>query len=314
MLLIIMSILVLVVAGALIFVAIRSQRSGDPLQARMDKFASRDAAPTLEEIEMSLPFTERVVFPLLRRLGDFAGRFTPQATLEAAERNLRRAGVTKLDPTGFVVVRIIFTFVLTGFMFMLMMIARTLPLAQIIPLTLFVGLVAYMIPAMLLSSRAARRRKNITKALPDALDLITICVEAGLGFDGAINKVAEKWDNELSEAFHRVIHEQNLGKSKREALRDMAERMEVPELTSFIAAVLQAEQLGVSLGRVLRIQSDQMRIKRRQMAEAEAHRAPIKMLIPMAGCIFPSIFIILLGPAVFIILNSGVLGVIGGGG
>jgi len=126
----------------------------------------------------------------------------------------------------------------------------------------------------------------VRRSLPDALDLLTICVEAGLGFDAAMAKVAQKWDSQLSAAFARVLQEIQLGKLRREALRSMAENIEVTELTSFVAAVVQSEQLGVSMARVLRIQADQMRVKRRQLAEEEAHKAPIKMLIPMVFLIF----------------------------
>jgi tight adherence protein C len=150
--------------------------------------------------------------------------------------------------------------------------------------------------------------------MPDALDLLTICVEAGLGFDGALQKVYEKWDNLLSLAFGRVIREIQLGKLRREALRDMADRIGLPEMTSFVAAIIQSEQLGVSMAKVLRIQSDQMRIKRRQLAEEQAHQAPIKMLIPMALLIFPSICIVLMTPAVLMMMRSVLGGVLFRGG
>jgi tight adherence protein C len=139
--------------------------------------------------------------------------------------------------------------------------------------------------------------------LPDALDLLTICVEAGLGFDAAMSKVSEKWENQLSVGFSRAIREVQLGKTRREALRVMADRMGIPEMTSFVAAVIQSEMLGVSMAKVLRIQSDQMRMKRRQRAEEEAHKAPIKMLIPMVTFIFPTIMIILMVPALFQIIK-----------
>jgi tight adherence protein C len=147
--------------------------------------------------------------------------------------------------------------------------------------------------------------------MPDALDLLTICVEAGLGFDAAMNKVYEKWDNVVALAFGRVIREIQLGKLRRDALRDMADRLGVAEMTSFIAAVIQSEQLGVSLAKVLRIQADQMRIKRRQIAEEAAHKAPIKMLIPMALLIFPSICIVLMTPAVLMLMQSALSGILG---
>ena len=148
--------------------------------------------------------------------------------------------------------------------------------------------------------------------MPDALDLLTISVEAGLGFDAAMAKVHEKWINELALEFGRVIQEIRLGKLRRDALRDMADRLGVNEMTSFVAAVIQSEQLGVSMAKVLRIQSDQMRVRRRQMAEEEAHKAPIKMVFPIALLIFPSIMIILLGPAAMLLVASPLGGILGG--
>jgi tight adherence protein C len=140
--------------------------------------------------------------------------------------------------------------------------------------------------------------------MPDALDLLTICVEAGLGFDSAMSKVNEEWENELSYAFGRVIQEIRLGKLRKDALRDMAERVGISEMTSFVAAVIQSEQLGVSMSRVLRIQADQMRMRRRQAAEEQARRAPVIMMIPLVFLIFPSILIVLLGPAGLILMSS----------
>ena len=155
----------------------------------------------------------------------------------------------------------------------------------------------FFFPQLWLQGRINSRQTEVRKAMPDALDLLTICVEAGLGFDAAMSKVAEKWENELSIMFGRCIREVQLGKTQREALRDMADRLGLPELTSFVAAVIQSQILGVSLAKVLRIQSDQMRMKRRQYAEELAHKAPVKMIIPMALLTFPSIMIILMAPA-----------------
>jgi tight adherence protein C len=161
----------------------------------------------------------------------------------------------------------------------------------------------YFLPVVSLGSKIKKRQKEILKSLPDALDLLTICVEAGLGFDAAMARVAEKWDNELSLAFNRVIQELQLGKLRREALREMADSMEVPDVSNFVAAIIQADQLGVSIARVLRIQSDQMRMRRRQRAEELASMAGIKMLPAIVFLIFPAIFIILLGPAVIQVIN-----------
>jgi tight adherence protein C len=156
----------------------------------------------------------------------------------------------------------------------------------------------------MLSSKITSRQKEIRNAMPDALDLLTICVEAGLGFDAAMAKVSEKWDNQLALAFARTIKEVQLGKVRRDALKDMSDRLGIPEMTSFVAAIIQSEQLGVSMAKVLRIQSDQMRVKRRQYAEEQAHKAPVKMIIPMAFLMFPTIMIIILTPAALQIATS----------
>ncbi|MDP2953856.1 MAG: type II secretion system F family protein, partial [Chloroflexota bacterium] len=172
------------------------------------------------------------------------------------------------------------------------------PLPNLVLFTALLGVLGYYLPLIWLGRKVKRRQGEILKALPDTLDLLTITVEAGLGFDAAMNLVTEKWDNELSWAFARTIAEIRMGKGRKVALRDMADRAEVPELTSFVAAIIQADQLGVSIARVLRIQSEQMRIRRRQRAEELAHQAPIKMMIPLTFLIFPAIFVILLGPAI----------------
>jgi tight adherence protein C len=163
----------------------------------------------------------------------------------------------------------------------------------------------FFLPNLVIDRNIKRKQRLVLNAMPDALDLLTICVEAGLGFDAALKKVVEKWDNDLSMAFARVLQEIQLGKLRREALRDMSDRLGLPEMESFVAAVIQSEQLGVSMARVLRVQSDAMRVKRRQRAEENAQRAPIKMLLPMVFLIFPTIVLILLGPAVLQIMRSG---------
>jgi tight adherence protein C len=311
-----------IVAIILVIVGLRSPNEADPLKSRLAEFSTRDRPLSLEEIEMSIPFTERVLLPNLRRLGEFASRFTPQQSLQSVQHQLDLAGNPRgLDPTTFWAARIIATTGLAGFLLLITFLAppgsafafRASP-GKAILMAIGAASLGFFLPVMLLKSRIQRRQNLIIKAMPDALDLLTVCVEAGLGFDQAMSKVAEKWENELSMAFERVINEVRLGKLRREALRDMADRMDIPDMTSFVAAIIQADQLGVSMGKVLRIQSDQMRLKRRQRAEKKAHEAPVKMLIPMAFLIFPSIYIVLLGPAVLILLNSPALRSVFGGG
>jgi tight adherence protein C len=263
---------------------------------------------SLEEIELSQPFMERVVYPAAQRFGELAQRFTPQNAINEARRKLDMAAAPRwLEPTVFLSSRLIFGLGLGLLMFTVFSLSPTnspfaLTSLLIIGGSIFIG---FFLPNMLVDRNIRRRQGVVMNAMPDALDLLTICVEAGLGFDAAMKKVVEKWDNDLSKAFARVLQEIQLGKLRREALRDMSDRLGIAEVDSFVAAVVQSEQLGVSMARVLRVQSDAMRIKRRQRAEENAQRAPVKMLLPMVFLIFPTIVMILLGPAVLQIIRSG---------
>jgi len=164
--------------------------------------------------------------------------------------------------------------------------------------TLIAAMIGYILPGIWLDRKIKERKKNILKALPDALDLLCISVEAGLAFDLALQRVAQKWDNELSREFQRVLQDIRLGRTRREALRDLVTRTGVEDVQTFVSAVIQADQLGVSMSKILRIQSDQLRVRRRQRAEEAAQKAPVKMLIPMVFLIFPALFVVILGPAV----------------
>lgn len=159
-------------------------------------------------------------------------------------------------------------------------------------------------PELYLSSRISVRRREVVQSLPDALDLLMVSVEAGLGFDMALVKVAERFKGALAEEFRRLLQEMKLGKSRRDAFKDMAERVGVDDLNTFVGALTQADQLGVSIGNILRLQAGQMRRKRRQRAEEMAMKAPVKMLIPLVFFIFPALFVVLLGPAVIQIMRT----------
>jgi tight adherence protein C len=307
MILLILGGVIVIGAVILIIVGLRAPHSGDQLQTRLAEFAERGETTSLEEIELSQPFTDRIIYPIARRLGEVAIRFTPQNSIQNVTRKLELAGNPgNLDPAIFYLLR--FLGIPLGLIFIFLdsiappgsfMDGRGLLFA--IP----TSVLGFYLPDLLLNSKIQRRQKDIRKAMPDALDLLTICVEAGLGFDAAMSKIYEKWDNELARAFGRVVREIQLGKLRREALRDMADRLGISEMTSFVAAVIQSEQLGVSMAHVLRIQADQMRVRRRQIAEEEAHKAPLKMLIPMALFIFPSICIVLMTPAALILIQRG---------
>ena len=275
---------------------VRSREPGATLEERLADFGTLERPATLEEIELSQPFSERVLLPLITNLAEFAMRLSPQRSTEALQHKLDLAG-NPYDLTRYIGIRVLAAVLFGGLGVALTFVAKTLPFIQRILLPVVgVGL-GYYLPVLSLGRNISKRQDDIIRSLPDALDLLTICVEAGLGFDAAMSRVAEKWDNELSVAFTRVLQEIQLGKLRREALRDMSDRMEVRDVSTFVAAIIQAGQLGVSLARVLRIQSDQMRVRRRQRAEEMARAATLKILPPVAFLIFPALLIVLLGPA-----------------
>lgn len=270
----------------------------DPMDQRLAQFAQRPM--TLEEIEMQAPFAERFLRPFISGIARFIGRFTPSASLEATQKRIIHAGLTgRLQATDFFGIKGFSALVMGGLGIGLMV--RVLPQAGTIGLFLGIigGLVlGYYIPDLWLRGRETQRRDQVQRALPDAIDLLTISVEAGLGFDAAMQRMVEKADNALTREFGRVIAEMRMGVARRDALRALVERTGVQDLATFVTAIIQAEQLGASIANVLRIQAADMRVRRRQRAEVLAHQAPIKMLFPMVFLIFPPLLVVVLGPAI----------------
>lgn len=289
--------IVAALAILLVFVGLASGRkSEEQVQERLTQYATRPK--TLEEIELEQPFTDRVLMPMIRSMARLVTRFAPAQSMEAVRRNLELAGNPNgWGPSEFLGVRGL-AGVLLGVLVFLALNLAGLPLSQKILFTVLLAALGFQYPVIWLGGKIRKRKENILKGLPDALDMLTICVEAGLGFDGALSKVVEKWDNELSREFGRVLSEIRMGKLRREALRDMSDRAGVADLTNFIAAIIQADQLGVAMTRVMRIQSEQMRTKRLQRAEEKAQMAPVKITIPLVLLIFPSLLVVILGPAV----------------
>jgi len=301
--------IVVIVAIAVVVVSLRRNGQGeedDPLQARLAEFIQRGDVTSLEEIELSQPFNERVIIPIIRRVGEFAVRFTPQRAIENTARQMELAGNPwPIDPPTFLALRFVLGVVFGIFLIAVSLITPLSKDASQNALYIFgAAFFGFYWPHLTLTRKITDRQTEVRKAMPDSLDLLTICVEAGLGFEAAMSKVAQKWDNQLALAFSRTLKEIQLGKVRREALKDMSDRLGIAEMTSFTAAIIQSEQLGVSMAKVLRIQSDQMRVRRRQIAEEAAHKAPIKMIIPMALLIFPSILLIILVPAGISIMNN----------
>ena len=266
------------------------------IDTRLTTFAERPK--TLEEIELSQPFRERVLKPIIANATTFLGKMTPAQGVEKMRQQIILAGNPyNMGTSEFMGARMLAAVMLGGAAFGLSLLMG----AAMINLLMFTGvafLIGYLMPVFWLRSKIKKRQKVILKTLPDAIDLMTISVEAGLAFDGAMQRVADKWNNALSLEFQRAISEMRVGKSKREALREVVARTGVPDLSTFVASIIQADQLGVSIAKVLKIQSEQMRIRRRQRAEEQAHKAPILMMIPMVFLIFPATYIVILGPAV----------------
>ena len=282
-----------------VFYALAGSRPMDPVQARLSQLGSMQAR-TLEELELQQPLFERTLRPLATRLSGVAQRFASPQKVSRTEKRLSMAGNPgELRTIDFLGMKLVVAALLGGGFLVFGLLTGSAAFG-------FVGLMAlgalgFFLPEIWLSRRIKKRQKAVLLAVPDTLDLLTISVKAGLSFDGALAKVIEKVHGPLSNEFRRSLAEIRVGKTRREALRDIIGRTEVPALSNFIGAIVQAEQLGVPIAKVLTVQSEQLRIERRQRAEEAAAKAPIKMLFPLVGCIFPSMFIVILGPAVILI-------------
>jgi tight adherence protein C len=299
-----------VAAGAILLImfALTSSAPVDPVQARLTQLGTMQAK-NLEELELQAPFVERTLRPLIARLSGSVSRVTSSSFSERTEKRLALAGnpgdMRVADWLGIKAIGTIVGGILFFFLFAIVGVMG-LPFPIALVMTAVGALIGYTVPEFWLGGRVKKRQHAILLMIPDALDLLTISVRAGLGFDAALGKVVEKLPGPLSEEFRRALAEVRVGKQRREALRDIVARTEVGPLTNFIGAIIQAEQLGVSISKVLQVQSEQLRIERRQRAEEQAAKAPIKMLFPLVGCIFPSLFIVILGPALILIaLNFG---------
>lgn len=289
----------------LVFFALAGSKQMDPVQARLSQLGSMQAR-TLEEIELQQPLFERTLRPLASRLSGIAQRFASPSKVSRTEKRLSMAGNPgDLRTVDFLGLKLVMAGLVGAGTFVLFGVLLSNPPFGFVG-AIALGGMGFLGPEMWLSRRIKARRKAVLMATPDTLDLLTISVRAGLSFDGALAKVVEKTNGPLADEFRRALAEIRVGKTRRDALRDITGRTDVPALNNFIGAIIQAEQLGVSISKVLQVQSEQLRIERRQRAEEMAAKAPIKMLFPLVGCIFPSMFIVILGPAVILIaLNMG---------
>jgi tight adherence protein C len=301
--------LVLAAAGAVTvsvaLVVIGLSRRVAPDRARMPptRLGGEGQAKDLEELELSAPAIDRILFPVLRRMASPVARISSSGFVAKTTARLAQAGSPHgLSVTDWMGIKALASIVMSVFMAL----AIGMPSSPIMALAMAgAGLLfGYIGPEFWLGGKVKARKQAIILALPDALDLMTISVRAGLGFDAALAKVIEKTEGPLADEFRRALAEVRVGRPRREAMRDIIGRTDVPPLSSFISAIIQAERLGVTVSKVLVVQSEQQRMERRQRAEEQAAKAPIKMLLPLVGCIFPALFIVLLGPAVIMIMKS----------
>ncbi|MBI2777456.1 MAG: type II secretion system F family protein [Chloroflexi bacterium] len=302
-----MPILVAVIAAAaiiLIAYGIAGSSPVDPVQARLTQLGTMQAK-NLEELELQQPFFDRTIRPLAGKLSGSVARITSSNFSERTEKRLALAGNPgEMRTADWLGIKAIVAVVTAGILFILFAFLLGGGILQGIVFGLLGLGIGYILPEFWLGGRVKKRQKAILLQIPDALDLLTISVRAGLGFDAALGKVVEKMKGPLIDEFRRALAEVRVGKVRREALRDIIPRTEVQPLTNFVGAIIQAEQLGVSISKVLQVQSEQLRIERRQRAEEQAAQAPIKMLFPLVGCIFPSLFIVILGPAIILIIGN----------
>ena len=278
-----------------------SRNTAEMVQQRLSVYGGEKPL-TLEEVELQRPFSERFLRPAIERLGSVMSRSTPQKARQNLMNRLDLAGRPgNLTPEDFAAVRIVAAAVMAaaglGIGFLLGSVVYLV-------ISLAVGaILGFYLPVLWLKQKVDARRSQIQKGLPDAMDLLVIAVDAGLGFDAALARVTDKYKNALSDEFAKVLREVSLGRPRLEAMDEMGRSSGVEDLHNFIQAIIQSEQFGTGIGKILRIQADEMRRKRRQRAQEKAAQATLKMMLPMVGCIFPTLWIVLLGPAALILLK-----------
>lgn len=254
--------------------------------------------------ELTKSFSKRIVSPFIKGGAEFFVKFTPHSLRRMIEERMGMAGgFGRLSVDEFILLCGSLAVVLPWVIGLLLFLVRA-PLNKILGLSLLASVIGLLIPFLMLNQKIAERKLSIQKALPDVLDLLTVSVEAGLGFDGALGKLTEKMKGVLVEEFNRVLQEIRMGVSRRDALATLSKRCDVSDLSLFTTSLIQADQLGVSIGNVLRVQSVSMREKRKQRAEEKAMKAPIKMMLPLVFFIFPTIFVVLLGPAIIQMIHT----------
>jgi len=295
--------------GFLLLVASLRAARGDEVTQRLHDFVADQPLPVpraaatgaMRRGELAGSFRARVVQPWFKGLGGLFGRFTPSTSIGRLNKQLTIAG----NPLGlgareFYGLRMVLALLSGVLAFLAIRGGLTLQTLILIALILYIGL---FLPTLWLKRKVRHRQNNIRKHLPDALDMLSVCAQAGLGFDQSIQRVSENWNNELTAEFARVVAEMEMGVPRAQALRNLSDRLEIPELSSFVAVIIQSDQLGMSIADTLQGQAEQMRVERRFRAQEQARKVPIKMLFPMILLIFPAMMAVVCGPSIPILID-----------
>jgi tight adherence protein C len=267
------------------------------MNQRMTSVVGKPGTVPIREHELSFPLFQRFIKPMVKGVIRVMTKYVPASRESALEKKLQEAGMShSLSAREVLVIKYLLSAALALIVRKLFSMIGKNPVQiwTIVVAGIFLG---WLLPDVILNSRANQRKAQVEKQLPDTLDLLTVCIEAGLSFEGAMQKVVEKSKGILANELSVVLQETRMGKPRREALREMTDRLQVDDFSNFVGAIIMTEQLGISMGNVLRVQSKQVRQKRRQRVEEMAMKAPVKMLIPMVALIFPTVFVVLLGPA-----------------
>jgi tight adherence protein C len=295
-------VLAILFVGAAAFYLSEAATYPSRLKARSVKLAADYGRVRLpKRADENLRFRERVLAPASSRLASIPMKLNPRTSVEAIGARLLAAGLAqRITPPSFLAIK---GGTMVGCALLGLVIAAAASFMSGVVLLPILGALGFFGPDLILSSRIRRRRDAVRSSLPDALDLLAVSVEAGLGFDGAVTKLTEHMSGPLIDEFGLLLSEIRMGESRQTALKNMASRTGAQELKSFVRAVVQADQLGISLGRILRVQAADSRLRRQAAAEEKAMKAPIKMLFPTVLFIFPAMFVVLLGPALMNIMK-----------
>jgi tight adherence protein C len=307
---IIFAIMICVSCAALSYSIADSMVRRRQIKERLQSIDVSDGGISLHELEMARPFAERVLQPVFTRLGALLGSVTPQSFLDRVERRLALAGYPRTEPMTFLGIKGLAALI-TGGAFVLFYVSARVGLGanadvvrRLPSFILLAPMLGFMAPDLWLRLKETERKTEISDSLPDLLDLLSVSVEAGLGFEQALMHAAEKLKGAVSLEIRRMLQDMRIGLKHSDALRAMSDRVDLPDMKIFCAALIQSYQLGVSIAEVLRVQSESMRQKRRQRAEEAAMKAPLKLLFPLVLFIFPSMLIIVWGPAMLKLMDA----------